>query len=80
MEIWWSEEDQAFLAEVYDLPGCMADGKTEAAAMKAAHESARLWIEVAVVVVDLVWRLWSARRAFYATVSTSNVRRGDAWQ
>ena len=26
--IYWSEEDQAFVAEVPELPGCLADGKT----------------------------------------------------
>jgi predicted RNase H-like HicB family nuclease len=26
--IWWSDEDEAFLVEVPELPGCMADGKT----------------------------------------------------
>jgi predicted RNase H-like HicB family nuclease len=31
--IYWSEEDQAFLAEVPELPGCMADGKTDQAAL-----------------------------------------------
>lgn len=43
----WSEEDQAWIAEVPDLPGCMADGATEADAIAAAQEAARLWIEVA---------------------------------
>ena len=38
--IYWSPEDRAFIAEVPELPGCMADGKTPAAALKAA-ESAR---------------------------------------
>lgn len=26
--IYWSEEDQAFIAEVPELPGCAADGKS----------------------------------------------------
>jgi antitoxin HicB len=47
VEVHWSEEDQAFLAEVYDLPGCIADGPTEAEAIAAAHEAAELWLEVA---------------------------------
>ncbi|HZS39712.1 MAG TPA: type II toxin-antitoxin system HicB family antitoxin [Polyangia bacterium] len=47
IEVWWSEEDQAYLAEVYDLPGCMADGRTEESAIAAAHEAIVLWLEVA---------------------------------
>jgi predicted RNase H-like HicB family nuclease len=26
--IYWSKEDQAFLVEIPELPGCMADGTT----------------------------------------------------
>ena len=26
--IYWSEEDQSYLVEVPELPGCMADGRT----------------------------------------------------
>lgn len=47
VEVRWSDEDQAYIAEVYDLPGCMADGATEEEALRAAHEAARTWIEVA---------------------------------
>jgi predicted RNase H-like HicB family nuclease len=43
----WSENDKAWIAEVYDLPGCLADGKTQAAALKAAAEVADLWLETA---------------------------------
>ena len=32
--IYWSEEDQAFIAEVPELSGCMADGKTYETALK----------------------------------------------
>jgi predicted RNase H-like HicB family nuclease len=47
MDIRWSEEDGAFLAEVFDLPGCIADGETPEQAAKNAREAARLWLEVA---------------------------------
>lgn len=45
--IYWSAEDSAFIAEVPELPGCMADGKTHAAALKAVHRVAREWLETA---------------------------------
>lgn len=32
--IYWSEEDQAFIAEVPELPGCAADGMTYQEAIK----------------------------------------------
>lgn len=43
----WSDEDGAWIAEIPDLPGCMADGKTEAAAIKAVERAADLWLDVA---------------------------------
>ncbi|HSW44065.1 MAG TPA: type II toxin-antitoxin system HicB family antitoxin [Phycisphaerae bacterium] len=38
--IYWSEEDKAFIAEVPELPGCMADGKTYHQALKAVERVA----------------------------------------
>jgi predicted RNase H-like HicB family nuclease len=43
----WSDRDKAFLAEVPELPGCMADGETRERAVKNANEVIRLWIETA---------------------------------
>ena len=45
--IYWSDEDNAFIAEVPELPGCMADGKTYAEAVKNAQRIAKEWIETA---------------------------------
>lgn len=45
--IYWSEEDQAFLAEVPELPGCMADGATQAEALAKTAQVAEEWIETA---------------------------------
>jgi predicted RNase H-like HicB family nuclease len=45
--IYWSEEDQAFVAEVPELPGCAADGPTQEAALASAKEAISLWIETA---------------------------------
>jgi predicted RNase H-like HicB family nuclease len=44
---YWSEQDKAFLVEVPELPGCMADGETREEAIKNANEVIRLWIETA---------------------------------
>jgi predicted RNase H-like HicB family nuclease len=45
--IYWSDEDSAFVAEVPELPGCMAHGATHAAALKNAKAAMRLWIKTA---------------------------------
>jgi len=45
--IFWSPDDRAFIAEVPELPGCMADGKTYRGALRAVERAAREWIEPA---------------------------------
>lgn len=45
--IYWSEEDNRFIVEVPELPGCMADGTTEAEALKNAEQVISEWIETA---------------------------------
>jgi predicted RNase H-like HicB family nuclease len=45
--IYWSEEDQAFVAEVPELPGCAAHGDTQETALANAKEAMSLWIETA---------------------------------
>ncbi len=45
--VWWSEQDNAFLVEVPELPGCMADGKTVEEAVKNAEVIIGEWIETA---------------------------------
>jgi predicted RNase H-like HicB family nuclease len=45
--IYWSQEDQAFIAEVPELPGCMADGKTYQEALSNAEIIIQEWIETA---------------------------------
>ncbi len=47
MIISWSEEDQAYIVSVPELPGCMADGKTPEEAVKEAQTVIDLWIETA---------------------------------
>lgn len=45
--MYWSEEDGAFLVEVPELPGCMADGKTPGEAIANTEVVIREWIETA---------------------------------
>jgi predicted RNase H-like HicB family nuclease len=43
--IWYSKQDEAYLLQVPELPGCMADGATPEEAAQAAQTAIRLWIE-----------------------------------
>lgn len=45
--IYWSKEDDAYLAEVPELPGCMADGESYQQALKNAEVIIQEWIEAA---------------------------------
>ncbi len=47
MIVSWSEEDQAYLVEVPELPGCMADGVTRQEAIANAEIVIREWVETA---------------------------------
>ena len=45
--IYWSQEDDAFIAQVPELPGCMADGSTYREALASAEAVIQEWIETA---------------------------------
>jgi len=45
--IYWSAEDQAYIAEVPELPGCMADGATYQEALSNVEVVIQQWIETA---------------------------------
>jgi predicted RNase H-like HicB family nuclease len=45
--IYWSADDQAFIAEAPELPGCMADGFTYQAALANLEIVMQEWIETA---------------------------------
>ncbi len=45
--IFWSKDDNCFIAEVPELSGCMADGKTQMEALQNAQTIINDWIETA---------------------------------
>lgn len=45
--IYWSNEDKSFVAEIPELPGCMADGPTPEKALRNVEVIAQEWIETA---------------------------------
>ena len=45
--IYWSVEDEAFIADVPELPGCSAHGSTQESALSNAQDAIRLWIDTA---------------------------------
>jgi predicted RNase H-like HicB family nuclease len=45
--IYWSDEDQSFIAEIPELPGCMADGATYKEAVDNVEVVIQEWIETA---------------------------------
>jgi HicB_like antitoxin of bacterial toxin-antitoxin system len=53
IEVFWSDEDEAYIANVPDLPGCSAGGTTEVEAIDAAH--------VAIDLPTCVWRKCGGR-------------------
>lgn len=46
--IYWSQNDEAFIAEVPELPGCMADGQTYKEALENAEIIIGEWLETAI--------------------------------
>lgn len=45
--IYWSNEDDIYVAEVPELPGCLAHGKSQAEALVNVQEAVQLWIDTA---------------------------------
>ncbi|QTA87142.1 type II toxin-antitoxin system HicB family antitoxin [Desulfonema magnum] len=45
--IYWSDEDRSFVAEVPELPGCMAHGDTYDSALANIKDAMNLWIDTA---------------------------------
>ena len=45
--LYWSRTDGVFVAEVPELPGCMAHGDTQQAALQNVNQAMALWIDTA---------------------------------
>ena len=45
--IYWSTEDGVFVAEVPELPGCLAHGDTQQAALRNVNQAMDLWLDTA---------------------------------
>ncbi|MEI7934736.1 MAG: type II toxin-antitoxin system HicB family antitoxin [Chlorobiaceae bacterium] len=45
--LYWSQEDSAFVAEVPELPGCIAHGTSQEEALAHVNEAIQLWIDTA---------------------------------
>ena len=45
--IYWSNEDEAYIAEVPELPGCMADGATYGEVLENVTQIIEEWLETA---------------------------------
>lgn len=47
IEVFWSEEDEGYIALVPDLPGCSAWGETEEHALREAQDATKAWLKAA---------------------------------
>jgi len=45
--IYWDSQDEIFVADIPELPGCKAHGQTKQEALKNIEEAASLWLETA---------------------------------
>lgn len=45
--IFWDKQDEIFVAEVPELPGCIAHGTSKAEAIQNAEEAISLWLKTA---------------------------------
>jgi predicted RNase H-like HicB family nuclease len=45
--VFWSDEDEGYIAVAPDLPGCSAFGETQSQALSELHEAIAAWVEAA---------------------------------
>ena len=63
--IYWSDEDQAYLVEVPQLPGCLAHGDSYEEALANIKEAIQLWLDTAYEFGDVI-PTPKGRRLMYA--------------
>jgi len=63
--IYWSLEDQVFIAEIPELPGCMAHGNTPENVLINAQQAIELWLDTAEEFGDPI-PIPKGRRLMYA--------------
>lgn len=52
--LYWSNEDQIFVAEIPELPDCIAHGESQEAVLASAQDAVQLWIDAAEEFGDVV--------------------------
>ena len=62
--IYWSEEDRAYIAEIPELPGCVAHGKNQRESLANVRQAAALWLKTAKEFGDAVPEPKGRRLAF----------------
>jgi len=45
--LYWSDDDQVFIAEAPELPGCVAHGDTQQVALQSVNDAVTLWLDTA---------------------------------
>jgi predicted RNase H-like HicB family nuclease len=63
--IYWSQEDECFVVDIPELPGCMAHGATPNEALANAQEAIQLWLDTAIEFGDPIPQP-KGRRLLYA--------------
>jgi predicted RNase H-like HicB family nuclease len=62
--LYWSNEDKTYIAEVPELPGCMAHGDSQESALKNINQAIELWIDTAKEFGDPIPEPKGRRRVF----------------